>query len=406
MRHMGRSRAVMGVALLSLALIGIGVAGIFSQAQQNTSPPASAQWLGEPRIQTVVDPDGNLLATISSSIESIGETIARLPSTEYGTALLAAISANGINIDKALSQRNLAAIPQPDGSVVALLSVDVADGEALWEALSWDSSGNLLTNLPMRQHLPANPSPDENWMSEGFINAEQPYLSQGRVIGEQGTCVLVESSTTSAAVTSTTEATWCPGEGQVRSRNVESDSTILFGAPTSQPTVAPVPDVPMLKVATTYPAPFPQLSVRDWTTLGGLIVVADRTSGDLLAWVPGDDSPIRWWHHPGGLITALNSTGNLVLIATSVRTLVAVDAAGQLRWSAELTDVARHIDPITEDAVHVELVSGERLILDPSSGKVRDRERAYAMDRVKTGPQLLGSHLISVDAAGGVTRVK
>lgn len=403
---MGRSRAVIRFALLSLALIGIGVAGIFSQSRENTSPPASAQWLGDPRIQTVVDPEGNLLATISSSVESIGETIARLPSTEHGTALLAAISATDIDLDDALAQRNLAALPQPDGSVVALLSVDVADDEALWEALSWDSSGNLLTNLPMRQHLPANPSQGQTWMSEGLINAEQPYQSQGRVIGERGECRVVQSSMSTTTATSTTEATWCLGQGQVLSRNIETDSTISIGAPMSQPAVAPVPVVPDLTMGTTYSAPFPQMDVSARTSLGGLVVAADRISGDVLAWVPGSDSMIRWWHHPGGLITALGSTDALVVIATSTRTLVAVDAAGQLRWSSELADVARHIEVVDGDEVRVDLVSGERLIIDSSTGKVRDRERASAIEQTAAQTLLLGSQVIKVDPAGGVTRVE
>ncbi|MGC3952706.1 MAG: PQQ-binding-like beta-propeller repeat protein [Propionicimonas sp.] len=132
-------------------------------------------------------------------------------------------------------------------------------------------------------------------------------------------------------------------------------------------------------------------------------VVARYGSQDLIAvdpgWTDGDPARIRWVAHPGGVIRALSTTGDLTVAATSERALVGYGPDGIRHWRLELPDLIAPPLATDGDLLYAASVNGWVTAVEPRSGRQHWRQRVG--DHLLTGPAPVPSGGVVVGTAEG-----
>lgn len=238
---------------------------------------------------------------------------------------------------------------------------------------SWDSDGTMFTGKDIKV--------DGSIAYRYTARAEADPAWPGclRVVGRLSIGTIQNDSTT----------TWCPGRGTVAETDSEGTRTAATAFPAwadprpstatqsalaavdlSRATLATIPSVTL--PLTPEPAGPP--------TFGGPgEVVASRTSPDVIGLRIAPEGVTRVWRAaPGGIAFTQATFGDVTVVGTTLRRLVAYDADGQRLWQVATPEVAtRHpfvrLDPATLVATFVD---GRVAAFDLRTGELRWEARA------------------------------
>ena len=241
----------------------------------------------------------------------------------------------------------------------------LADDGIRLASLSGGASGFVYR--PMQLVVPEAVSPGMTWASEGdaLPGGLLQYASTGSAAEGEDGCLEITTETTltdpadPAAIASTSleVGVWCRGAGVLASvssiNGIESSATTrpVGGAaaglssatnpPTPTPTAAwnarPITVVSIDPLFGETEQFFVTSPIGASTASGVSVVASGR---DVVGLAVHDDRAVtRFIAHPGGDVVGISTVGDLVLVATSERRLVAYDDRGARRWSVEFGDI-------------------------------------------------------------------
>lgn len=400
-------------ALLTLAIL-VSAALAFRQSSPTISTPTGYQSYlyraGEPAL--FVEADGKeepLTFTVATA--GLHGTLAVLPQR---TAELLYEAAGGSSADPHLQvERSFSTQVQADGSVLATTVLTLLKPEGYTTAIISGSKGVPLVYSPPRVELPGDPRPGATWISEGVLNALNPYTFRGVVAAADdrngrrcvkvGT-VLDQQSAHGKPYTRSSRSTWCEGLGTVEDAAVESGTRFTLVAPgTVSFDRLPPPTPESLPIGRKLPSPFMAcyISLRP-VVMGGLIISTNGSPGDLRAVHPTPDGQqVVWMQHPGGEVLGMDADDSLLYVTTTERLLMAFDAAGRIHWLTRLPDAAMGRPVRVGDIVTVALLDGTLHSYDRGTGVQRWSTR---LDDTVAVPSVAGpGQIVSADISGLVT---
>lgn len=305
-------------------------------------------------------------------------------------------------------------------------------------ALGW------VYNPPLVQ-LPRDVAPGVSWTGQGeampfgFITYahsatavlpnESTLVANAQARGiDASTCIQVDADTrlfdeSGAEMVSVVQSElWCEGKGRVAvvttMGGVESQSLASEPMPDTtavNPTSIPIPwadpgtwvrrSATVTLVDEFFGAhPFAVgLADSPRVTASGLIVAASTNTADVVALDPSGDRIVRaWYAHPGGDIVTLATVGDVTVVSTGIRQLVAYDAKGHRLWQHPVPELVVAPPSATGDGRVVSVgLDGTVTMLDAVTGEVAwtasvgadvDLSAAITQDRV-----------IVIDRAGTVS---
>lgn len=256
--------------------------------------------------------------------------------------------------------------------------------------------------------LPADVAPGSEWSGAGSANDILNYASAFRAAAsEEEDCLDVSgelrlsSNQGQPGRTITLERTWCKGRGLVASTETFADlATRTVQTPSTQPRTPSTVGTPLRWTAPEQWTEHPLETISIDPTFGeapmsstpkaltpirtesGLVVRATDSLNDLVATTP--KTPTAWvsaWrsHVPGTILT-LRAFGNIILVTTSERRVVAYSDLGVRLWERTLDEIGP-VPPIR--------VSDTEVVLVDLAGVVQRIE-------IGTGRQVWG-HRLGVD---------
>ena len=241
---------------------------------------------------------------------------------------------------------------------------------------------------PALVELPADIGPDQQWSSSGSAGAVFDYEAAFRSEADIDGCLKTFgelrylTKQRQPARTIALERTWCRGQGVVASAESFADvrrTTALAPFSLVSPTTVGSPitwseperwvernydSVSINPTFGEYPmngTAAPMLPVR---TESGLLVRATDTLNDLVAFTPKTQTEwvLVWRSHVPGQILTLTAFGNVLLVTTSERWVVAYTDTGVRLWQLSLDEIA--------PAPPVRAADGDAVLVD-LSGAVR-----------------------------------
>ena len=279
----------------------------------------------------------------------------------------------------------------------------LADDGIRLASISGGASGFVYS--PPLLVIPAGAAPGSSWSSAGdaLPGGILEYSSTGSAAENEPGCLEITLETTltdpsvgdatSAQVSSSREvAVWCTGAGSLASASlingVESTATtrqVGAGETSTEGAAAPsLVSVPwpspagewathQVPLATVDPffgdtEQFLVTSPMGASTASGVSVVASGRDVVGVA-VAGDRVERAFVGHPGGDIIQISAIGDLIVVATSERMLVAYDDRGLRRWSAEFGDIV--LSPVVggvDSSIIAVALDGEVRRLDAANG--------------------------------------
>lgn len=281
---------------------------------------------------------------------------------------------------------------------------------------------------PALLELPADVFAGQEWTSAGSAGPELGYASRFRAETVPGDCLVVTGQvryTTKAGAQSRVDQvsrTWCRGLGlvatdrsfadvRIRATQVEApapESVATAAVPTgwadprtwTAKSMSTVSTDPTLGQGAMLGSAASIAAVR---TTSGLVLRALRAPGDLVATTPKtlQEWTSVWRVHPGGEILTMTGFGNVVVVTTTLRQVVAYTDTGVRLWHLELNELAptAPVRVSDTDAVLVEL-SGQVRRLDLGTGAQRWVHDVGA--DVNLAP-VTGSGVVVVMDRGGTT---
>lgn len=204
--------------------------------------------------------------------------------------------------------------------------------------------------------LPQNLTAGAKWQDSGtarivrngaIVSVPYTYKAAAAAASDQGSgCLVIDATEVLGGVTGKARTTWCPGRGVV----AEGDAKARTDFPTD---ADPAADIRLAapddwQGVSGWQHTEPQLanavSIQPLLEPGWInsstFAVSDSISGDMVGFVLGPKYLYpRWRAHPGGKILAQGQFGDIVVVATSRRQLVAYDQYGQYLWRAPTSDV-------------------------------------------------------------------
>lgn len=215
---------------------------------------------------------------------------------------------------------------------------------------------------------------------------------------------------------------WCEGRGRVAIVATVNGYPVIQGPPAVPPNpsgTAALAEPPRwgsadawrtATVESRYPdayfgeQPFPvALANPPQRTDSGLIVAANQNGDDVVALrLDAGVLQRQWFTHPGGEIMALATAGDVTLVTTSQRQVVAYSDVGARLWSMDCAELvfAAPTDARNGNVIIVGL-DGAVSSVDYLSGDI-DWERKIASD-VSLAPAVVGDRVVVVDRAGAIT---
>ena len=280
---------------------------------------------------------------------------------------------------------------------------------------------------PALVELPADIGPDQHWSSTGSAGAIFDYDAIFRSEAGDNGCLKTFGELSYVtkqrqhARTIVLERTWCPGQGVIASSESFADvrrTTVLAPAPLTSPKTVDSSitwaaterwverDYDSISINPTFGegsingTAAPMLPVR---TESGLLIRATDTLNDLVAFTPKTQTQwvLVWRSHVPGQILTLTAFGNVLLVTTSERWVVAYSDTGVRLWQQSLDEIAP-APPVRAsdgDAVLVDL-SGAVRRLGLSTGEVVWRHDVGS--DVKVAPAV-GDGIVVVMDRGGTT---
>ena len=345
-----------------------GVAGVFA-----LDPVLSVELVGE----AAADPGLQLWRTISTPVDGRGQST-QVYRTDEGVALL---GENG-----------------PDG---------------------------LLRFTPGLLELPADVAPGRQWSSAGTTGPGRSYRSEMTAEAADGSCLQVRGRLALGDGTGTRdldlERTWCPGrglvadavtEGRSRTATVSRDPAAPRPSTASEPVrwsdpqawthreLATVAVDPRAGAQPVVGTPKQLAPVR---TASGVVIRALDGQRDLVGTERADASSWRtvWRAHPGGQVLTLAVLGDVVVVTTSDRAVVAYGDDGVPLWRVVLEELApTPAVPLTDDALVLVGLDGVVRTFGVADGVAG---WTHALDADVTLAPAVGAGLVVVADRGGTT---
>ncbi|MBN9140596.1 MAG: PQQ-binding-like beta-propeller repeat protein [Micrococcales bacterium] len=356
-------------ALVWVTIVGVVAAGTLGLAASDLVPPST----GGGRAARFVPADGSAsLSTAADGTRSIHETardtgpglLLELPAhaasgffTEYDESTLRGIQ---------LWRETVSYLDQPDPQISTLYLLD----DAGVSMLSVTGGPVGFAYSPALVMLPADAAPGVRWTGEG---AAMPaglleYSMEGELAAADAGCLLATTRTRYTDPSSGEEllaldetATWCPGRGIVDDAGVVNGSEVRF-------TSEELPAVGGTGRAglRVEPAGADWSDAADWRArdLGFTLsdpafgespqgtpfdgIAASTGDGTLVAAmgsrlaayaVDGAAATRTWVASPGGDLLTLSAVGDVTLVSTAERRLLAYDERGARLWAVEFPDV-------------------------------------------------------------------
>lgn len=274
--------------------------------------------------------------------------------------------------------------------------------------------------------LPSDIAPGRTWSGEGVLYqgsaldfsdvTQHPYSFTARAMPgsvdpnvglprNATICLDVELTMTEDKESTTSTRTWCEGLGLIA-----ESSHGINGVSRSQEKLPPFSldddhnwspqrwADPTTRTLTPPPPVSWNLATAPIDLRGGF-VLTDQNSGDVVA---TDDSltGVRWRSHPGGSITHTTTAGELIVVATTQRRLVAYDRRGLRRWTRELPDLVAHTPQRHGDRLIVADVGGRVHAIDLRRGFIAWTHAVH--HRIVEAPHA-GDVIVVAHAQPGIT---
>ena len=270
-----------------------------------------------------------------------------------------------------------------------VLPQDVQDGA------TWQGEGTLISTR----------SADGEPQTSRFSYSASAHKPSAASLGRQG-CLEVRTSERVGDTDSSVTETWCPGEGAVTGQ-----ATPTPAAPDSDlaldPEVSWHPAAWRLSTSNLNAAPPVMLGSQiPPAGTADILAVAHHLSGDIVL-IPDGDVNRAHRVHPGGLLTAMRSFGDVVVAATTRARVSAYDLRGAFLWQVELPDVMVRRPALIGDDVVLTDGSGHVVAVDARTGTLRweaDLPDQVILDPVACGTLTLlattGNEVVIIDAGG------
>ena len=273
--------------------------------------------------------------------------------------------------------------------------------------------------------LPADVGPGRTWDSSGQVTSFTDGMPGGTVqytargsavtpsdaaLASQG-CLDVTVTRTAEGAENTERRTWCPGRGMVR---FTVDGTTYSVAEPPAATEVPMgptfdwtrTDGATATTRTLVPRGGSLLTLtyvsRPGVLPNGTLVTALKQGNDVVAIDPvattGSQDRTVWRAHPGGVILTSVTLGEVTVVTTSERRVVAYGPTGVALWAAATPDSVNQPARVFGGRVLVASVDGSVTALDAATGR--------AVWRMKMPSELLlqpvssGDTLVVIDENG------
>lgn len=292
------------------------------------------------------------------------------------------------------------------------LPADVVPGS------SWSSAGDALPDGVLT--YTADYTASEPTSAELIAASRLDRAELARCLQTDGGSVYRDSSGNSVLEITETDL-WCEGLGRVAIVGTVNGSPVVQGAPTRTPTAArtqasatppswrAADDWQAVEAEIRYPDAFfgeQQLAVSlanpPQRTASGLIVAADQNADDLVA-LRLDSGLLQrqWFAHPGGEIVALATAGDVTLVTTSQRRVVAYSDVGQRLWTMDTPELL-FAPPTDAGNGSVVVVGLDGIVsrIDLQTGDVV-WERKLAAD-VSLSAAVVDDSVVVIDRAGAI----
>ena len=311
------------------------------------------------------------------------------------------------------------------GQVTELYEL-AADGVRL---LTLTGGTNGFSYEPGLLALPSAIAPGATWSSEGAALPQNfvEYTSTGSARAGDDGCLIVDLAVTytdpaqadAVLLESTETSTWCPGVGQVSTtfaNNGEEGSATSGPFESRSLSATDTPFEVDLTGAENWTATSVPLVLRDpvfgETTITGATdglaaitpsgVSVYNTGTDLMGYAGGDGEQVRTWiAHPGGEVTRLAAIGDIVVVATTDRSLVAYDDHGRRGWSLTFDDIVASTPiPDGTDGLLVLSLDGELRRVTLATGEVQ--WSTWVGGDSDITPVAVGGVVVTADRSGTV----
>ncbi|MFX4271641.1 PQQ-binding-like beta-propeller repeat protein [Propionibacteriaceae bacterium Y1685] len=301
---------------------------------------------------------------------------------------------------------------------------------------SWGANG--VTFSPTLLELPADPRAGDRWQSSGKVArdeggpagtyehrataaapTDEQQRSRGCLQTDQQTVITHDGRTFDWQETNT----WCPRAGVVAQtgrfdRTSYTLTTREDGGDQSAVETTPQPaDAGTSSSwqdgafegyagdATFAMKPYQPLAMGAPTVTNDQVVYSRAVASDDVLATRGTTNDTRfvtdWWGRPGGTVLGVTALGDLVLVATTDRTLVAY-AGGLRRWSAPLDDVALAAPVLVAPGrAAVATLDGTMQVIDLADG--RTLWSAETEGGLTTTPVTDGRSVVAYDNDGNLT---
>ncbi len=270
---------------------------------------------------------------------------------------------------------------------------------------------------PPLLELPADVRAGADWSSSGTATSDGTLTYEAGLEAEEAgdgclrvTGTVVFASDGDPFFTQDADDTWCEGAGVVAEEDAgaprfdgstEPDVHLAVGAEDWS-----VHDHPVVVAGSVEEA----AQTGGEATLGvdrapaavgdDRLVVVNTQGQDVIGLVRQGEAMVRAWvGHPGGDVTSLATAGEVTVVGTGRRQVVAYGPRGQWLWSHDLDDVPLST-PVAVDDDHlvVTTTGGAVAVLDPATGE--EQWSASLSDQVRVEPVSDGSTLVVADRAG------
>lgn len=418
-----RTRAIVWVTVIATALAGAGLIALADQRPSEAARSAAESYL---------PPDGDARVVeyaeggrwVVESAHTTGVLFMLQQPGIAGSHQLNLITDQGRDVSQARYWRETWTDDSGELGQVTELYELATDGV---RQLTLSGGTNGFSYDPGVLVLPADVAPGSTWSSSGDALPQNllAYESTGSAREGENGCLLIDSTMLytdpaqgGAQVQYSTETdTWCPGAGRTAAEfttdGVGGSATVTpfendIISESTAPRAVTFADYDSwstanLEVVTTDPV-FGESAFTTTTdgtsatTASGLVVF--NTGVDVAAYRVDDGRAVRsWLARPGGTILWLTTIGDVVLVATTDRTVIAYDSAGKRGWKVELDDVLGAV-PSTDGrgGVLLQVLDGSLLRLRLADGS--EVWRASLSDDADVAAVAAGELVFAADRDG------